>query len=151
MSAQLKIKVHKHCLNILDQKIAAGKKAMDQFQEAANSETKSTAGDKHETSRAMMQADREKAAMQLSNSHKMKPLLDKLKPEISSESIALGSLVNTDLGLIYIAVPLGGIDVDQEHIMVVSAVAPIGHAMLGKAEGDAFTVNGKEHTIAAVY
>jgi transcription elongation GreA/GreB family factor len=151
MSLKLKAQVHQHCLSILNQKIETGKKTMDQFQEAANSETKSTAGDKHETARAMMQADREKAAMQLSSTLKMKPLLTKLNPDTEQKTIALGSLVNTDLGFIYVAIPLGRVEVAGVQIMVVSAISPIGHAMLGKGEGDDFTVNGKHHTIIAAF
>ena len=60
----IKQKLHAHCLQFLTDRIAAIDKIMEECQRAANSESKTTAGDKHETNRAMMQLDRENHAVQ---------------------------------------------------------------------------------------
>ena len=45
-------------------------------QQAANEEGKSSAGDKYETGRAMMQIERDKAAQQLDEALKLKNIID---------------------------------------------------------------------------
>src|SRR5580700_4420568 len=52
-------------LDVLKQRIATAQEAMDQAQEAANSEEKSSAGDKYETGRAMGQLQKEMHGRQL--------------------------------------------------------------------------------------
>ena len=60
----MKLKIHSHCLQILNQKIEELSNALNTATESANNETKSSAGDKHETARAMMQIEQEKLGKQ---------------------------------------------------------------------------------------
>lgn len=150
MNSLSKQQVHARCLEILQGRIAESQKAMEGFQNAANNETKSTAGDKHETSRAMMQADRDKVAVQLGNLLKMKLLLQKLNPSISLEHVGLGSFVNTDKGSFYLAIPLGNVNVEENEIIVISAASPVARAMMGKSKGEQFEMNGVRRIIKEV-
>jgi predicted O-methyltransferase YrrM len=60
-----KKEIFEHCKNMLLQRIADGEKAVLDAQEAANSEEKSSMGDKYETGRAMSQLAREMSAKQV--------------------------------------------------------------------------------------
>ena len=68
---------------------------MNDAQLSANEEGKSSAGDKYETGRAMMQIEREKAANQLEEALKLKRIIDQLQPDVHHEIATLGSVVIT--------------------------------------------------------
>ena len=55
----LKQKIHTHCLHLLDNKIAELQKILRSLGESAANDTKSSAGDKHETARAMIHIEQE--------------------------------------------------------------------------------------------
>jgi hypothetical protein len=150
MSLELKKLVHAECRAVLERHIKEIRETMESFQEAANNEIKSTAGDKHETTRAMMQDDRDKTAALLANTVKMQPLLERINPDRKMETVGVGALVETDLGYLFVSVPLGSVDLEGKHIMVISPVSPVGHAMLEKGIGDSFVVNDKKHTILSI-
>src|ERR1700736_1647953 len=57
-------------LDLIGERMAAAKEAMEQAQEAANSEEKSSAGDKYETGRAMGHLQKDMHARQLAESVK---------------------------------------------------------------------------------
>ena len=61
-------------------------------QNALNSETKSSAGDKHETGRAMLQLEMEKASQQLAVVDEMKVDFDALNELASSSSASMVKL-----------------------------------------------------------
>ncbi|MFM7054197.1 MAG: hypothetical protein ACKOX7_05595, partial [Bacteroidota bacterium] len=48
---------HQHGMDLLAKRSEELRKAIDAIQQGANADTKSTAGDKHETARAMAQLD----------------------------------------------------------------------------------------------
>lgn len=61
----LKQQLISDCTKKLQQQIVSLKQLLDEVTEAVNNETKSSVGDKHETSRAMMQLEQEKLGKQL--------------------------------------------------------------------------------------
>ncbi len=118
-------------------------------QKALLSETKSSAGDKHETGRAMLQLEMEKASQQLAGINQMNIILNKVNLE-SSSTVKLGSLVNTDQANYFLAVSAGEIVVDTVKYYAISPSSPIGKLLLGKKVGE--TVNfAKEMLIKAIY
>ena len=74
--SEIKRKLYQHCINFVDKRIAAAKETIAMAQESANEDTKSSAGDKYETGRAMAQLEIEKTAGQLEEALKDKKLLD---------------------------------------------------------------------------
>ncbi|MEO0347846.1 MAG: 3-oxoacyl-ACP synthase, partial [Pseudomonadota bacterium] len=74
---------------------------IQEIKASLTSESKRTAGDKHETGRAMLQLEREKLGQQLSEAEKMQQLLRKVPIEIKRERVALGSMVKTDRATYY--------------------------------------------------
>ncbi|MBK6952885.1 MAG: hypothetical protein IPH24_12790 [Crocinitomicaceae bacterium] len=82
-SADLKSALYKSCLQYAQKRIGTAQAALDSAQEASNEESKSTAGDKHDTSRSMMQIEVEQASRQLSEAEKLR---DELSRVIISKS-----------------------------------------------------------------
>jgi hypothetical protein len=129
------------CKNILLQRITDGEKAMLEAQEAANSEEKSSMGDKYETGRAMSQLARDMSAKQVfENKQELHNLL-KLENILTQKTIIHGSIVYANNKIFYIAVGLGIVKINNESITVLSPKAPLAKLMLGKNVGDGFELN----------
>jgi len=106
------------------------------LQDALGSETKSSAGDKHETGRAMIQLEREKAGNRLAEIEKTKVILTKIDVLKPSEVSGLGSIVFTDQANYFISVSLGQIEVDGTVFYAISSQTPIGILLKGKRKDD---------------
>ena len=145
-----KQRVHAHCLSLVQQKIEGIEAAMREAQGAANEETKSSAGDKYETGRAMMHLEKEKLASQRAEAFKLQKVLGQIDAAKQSTQVALGSLVHTNRGWFFVAVGLGNIAIEQQSCFVISPAAPIGQAMWGRRVNDHFTFNGQTIEIATI-
>lgn len=119
--------------------------------ESRNNDTKSSAGDKFETGREMMQAELNKNQLQLDKNLKAKHDLNKIDSEQIFTKVEFGSLVITNLGNYFISLPLGRVTVDSEEVYCISLASPIGQAMANKSIADAFTFNGRSLTIEKIY
>lgn len=146
----VKIKLYELCVAFVEQRIASSQKAIEHAQLAANEETKSSAGDKYETGRAMMQLEIEKQSVQLAEAMKLKHVLSQINPEKTTETIQSGSLVSTDQGNFYISISAGKLDLEGMTYFAVSPVSPIGALLIGKKSGDAILLNGKTFTIRKI-
>ena len=119
-------------------------------QKALTSETKSSAGDKHETGRAMLQLEMEKAGQQLQGINQMKETLAKINIEKSSEIAHLGSIVSTNKISYYLSISAGQLTIESNTYFAISISSPIGRLLLGKKVGDSFTFNNNEMLITSV-
>lgn len=124
--------------------------AMNTAQAAANAEEKSSAGDKYETTRAMMQIERDKAAEQLEEGLKLKRVAESIKPQINNTRIGLGSLIMTDSVHFYIAISAGKVEIDDQSFLTVSAQAPIALDLLKLKPGDCFLFNKQKLIIREI-
>lgn len=124
--------------------------AMRAAQESANSETKSSAGDKYETGRAMAQLERDRHAQLLADAQRMLADLEKINPDATSLIVVPGSLVQTARGSFYISISAGKLTVDGADYFAVSAASPIGALLLGKRAGDAVVFNRMNYTVLSV-
>lgn len=123
------------------------KASMEAVQEAANNETKSSAGDKYETGRAMMQQEQDKAAAQLMEALKLKKVLDQLKTDKEHRQVQAGSLIFTNLGNFYIAASLGQLSLDGVAYMAISPVSPLAQQLLGLQTGGELNFNGRKFKV----
>ncbi len=147
-----KITLHQACLARIDQSIAAATQAMEDAQNSANQETKSSVGDKYETGRAMMQLEKDKFAQQLAQSQELRLQLEQLNPSNGySSSIQLGSLLRSNEGYYYLAVSLGKIMHEGKAVYVLSAAAPLGQVLLGKKVGDKIQFQGRRIEILELW
>jgi transcription elongation GreA/GreB family factor len=122
--------------------------ALSQATEASNQDSKSSAGDKHETGKAMMQLEQEKLGKQLQDINTQIELLHKIADSKNKSSAQLGSLVTTNHGRFYLAIGLGKIEIDVTPYFIISPQSPIGLQMVGKKVGEGFEVNGRNYTLA---
>lgn len=147
---RIKEELYQKCVEYVEQRIAACQKAIQHAQSAANEETKSSAGDKYETGRAMMQLEIEKQSVQLAEAMKLQQALTHIHPDKVHEQAELGSLVYTTQGTFYISISAGQIKVNNEVFFAVSPVSPIAARLLGNKQGYTFSFNGKEYSIQSV-
>ena len=73
-----KQKIFAACLASLDEKINSLKTSLLELEEGSENDTKSSAGDKHETARAMMQIEQEKLGKQLNELLEQKNSVEKI-------------------------------------------------------------------------
>src|SRR6188768_3737778 len=103
----LKQQIHAHYLQIINDKINFLQQVLADLKESSSNETKSTAGDKHETALAMLQIEQANVGAQLQDILDKKAALEKIDPEFSSAKIINGSLIKTDKGYLFISTALG--------------------------------------------
>ena len=146
----LKQELYALCTDYINNKEADIRKVIDEAREAANNETKSSAGDKYETGRETMQQEIDLNLTRLNELKKLKVALDRILPDQKSGTVVPGSAVFTNNGNYYIAISAGVLKVGGLEFYAVSAASPIGNALTGKKVGDSFSWNGKQYTVAEV-
>ncbi|MBD0823265.1 3-oxoacyl-ACP synthase [Aestuariibaculum marinum] len=144
---EIKQALYNQCEILVSKRLDVVKQQIAQIQESLTSETKSTAGDKHETGRAMLQLEREKAGQQLAEINKIKQVLSKIDIKASATKVSLGSVVFTSQANYFIAVSLGELKVDEDVFYAISPSTPIGQLLLGKAVHDDINFRGNGFTI----
>lgn len=146
----VKHKLYQACLEFTDTQISTLKSAIKATQQSANEETKSTAGDKYETGRAMAQLEVEKFQSQLAEALKMKQKLQQISVEENTDIVRPGSIVFTSLGNFYIAINTGQHQIDNMIFHTVSAASPIAQKLLGLKVGEIASHNHQEFTLVKI-
>lgn len=139
-----------HCLYLAMEKVNALQAELSSTQESATSEGKSTAGDKHETGRAMMHLEQEKLHKQLAEAQILGAELERIDSTLKHTKAGLGSLIATNKGLFFIAAGLGKVQFDGTSYFVVSAMAPIAAQFIGKCAGEKVKMNEVVYEILGV-
>ncbi len=129
------------CQNYVVERERTVNQTISSHQKALSSETKSSAGDKHETGRAMLQLEMEKAGQQLTAIDQMKSVLAKIKLKDKHTHVKLGSLVTTDQNNYFLAISSGEILIENQKYYAISSASPIGQLLLGKKVGDEIVFN----------
>lgn len=127
------------------------KAALAELKEALASEDSNSAGDKHETGRSMIDLEQEQLSGQLKQSLDLKDSLERLAPRQKTEAVVAGSLVETSMGIFYIAVGLGKVTVDGQLCYVISTDSPIGQALLGHVPGETIGFNERQISILSLH
>lgn len=146
----LKQALYNHCQAYVDERLARIRKAIKVAQDAANEESKSSMGDKYETTRAMMHLEKEKLSGQLQEAEQLNRALTQINHQPTA-NVQLGSLVEASTGIFYIAVSVGKVVLAGKTYFVVSPASPIGKALFGKAAGEEINFNGRKIILKAVY
>ncbi len=149
MDIGIKKELLSYCLRQIEGRLEETAFAIQQAQEAIESETKSSAGDKYETSREMIQQDLNRYHTQLLQSKKDWVVLQKMETEIK-EKVEIGAIVVTDKVTYFMAVSLGQQRVEGMNFMVISPSSPIGKLLLGREVGDQIVFNGTKQSITAI-
>lgn len=137
----IKRELYDACLHFVNSRMETVKNVIASNKKALFSETKSSAGDKHETGRAMLQLEMEKAGQQLAGINQMEAVLAKVSVENKSTIVCLGSLVITNKANYYLAISAGKLTIESKDYFAVSTNSPIGKQLLGKKVGDIIPFN----------
>ncbi len=143
----LKKELHRLCINYVQKRIDTVRYAINATQQAANEETKSSAGDKYETGRAMMQQETDRNQAQLNEANKLMVALNHINAGTRFKTAETGSLVVTNNGKFYIAISAGILILNGESYFAVSPASPIALKLKGQKVGDEFSLNGKIYRI----
>lgn len=120
---------------------------VDEIAASRNDQTKSSAGDKHETSRALAQAELDRASVQLSKARSLRASFGQMDFEKTHEVVQAGCLVETQDGLFLLAAAVGKVTVHKSTCHVISPASPLGQSLLDKRKGDSFTFQSRQITI----
>lgn len=143
----LKKALFTQCETFVDKRLQTVEEIIISNQKALQSETKSSAGDKHETGRAMLQLEMEKASQQLAGINQMKEILNRIDVAKFSKNAHLGSIVLTDKGNYFLAISAGKLTVSGKDFYAISVSSPIGRLLLGKKTGEEVLFNQKKINI----
>ncbi|HEY4334906.1 MAG TPA: hypothetical protein VGM89_03390 [Puia sp.] len=136
-----KVRLKRWAIDFLSQRIATSTEAMRDAQDAANSEEKSSAGDKYETGRAM--------------GHLQKDMYARQRAEQVRELAALHAVsevvMRTDAVDFFIGIGLGKQTIDGRAVVFLSPQAPLALSLQGKKAGDPVIFQRETLTIRVVF
>ena len=144
---EIKCRLYEKCHESVQQRIANAQLAVENATESGNDETKSSAGDKHETGRAMAQLEQEKSGKQLHEALELKKMLDRISIDQESKIVSPGSLVITNNGNFYISISIGKIIIEDIIYFAISPATPIANLLMGKTKNHTFVFNTQSYKI----
>lgn len=147
---EIKLNLLAQCQAILSNKEDLLLKQLSELSEALLSEQKSTAGDKHETGRAMLQLEQEQLSKQLSDVQLLIQDFTSINYLNKSHKIISGSLVKTNRGYFLLSVGIGKIKQNDLEVFVISPQSPIGKEFMHKTIHDTFEFNGTKYNIELI-
>lgn len=147
INSETKKQICTYLQKMLSEKAEMAIQAIESAKESRNKDTKSSAGDKYETGRAMMQIEIEKNEVQLSKAMNLQKEISKIDLIKKYSEVEFGSLLQTNHGLYFISIGLGKIVVDSENYFAISLASPIGLVLRGKTIGDEVPFQGRNYII----
>ena len=147
---KIKQQLHLKCQELLQNRLRIVEKSMNDIYNNLESETKSTAGDKHETGRAMLHLEREKLGHQLAIINNQLQVFNKINLEAQISRVVLGSLVYTTQANYFISVSMGELKAGKIRAYAISAMSPVGQALMLKAVDETVFYNNQEIKILKI-
>ena len=142
-----KHQVYERYLQLINEKFNALQLILNELNDSAKNETKSTAGDKHETALAMLQIEQENTRNKLKEIKEQKLQLDRIDINLKSEKIIKGSLIKTNHGYLFLSIALGKITVEHQQIIALSPQSPLGLKLVGAKINDEIELNNLKYVI----
>lgn len=146
----LKSALYQLCFNFIQNRIENIEYSLQQARQASNDDTKSSAGDKYETTREMMQQEMDRNGKLLYEAGQQKIALQQIENVEAAETVKNGNLVVTSSGNFYISISAGELNLQGIKYFAVSQASPIGKAFLAKKVGDEFSFNGKTYLVKEI-
>ena len=138
------------CADYVEERVSRLQSSIKDLEHDLGNETKSSAGDKYETSREMMNTEINKLQNQLQSFKKLKEVLAVIENRKASTTVQLGSIVKTSAANYFISIPVGEIMVEEEKFYAIGLNSPIEKLLLGKQEGEQFVFQQKEFSIKKI-
>jgi transcription elongation GreA/GreB family factor len=139
-----------HCRTSILERIKHIELAIEASRQTAGNETKSSSGDKYETTRAMMHLEIEKLSAQLYEAREDLRRVDQITLR-DTTTVQPGSLVYTSHAVFFISLSAGKVSLDGKDYMLISSLTPVGRALKGKTSGDSVEVNSRSFTILEIH
>ena len=141
-----KSQIQANLRSILENTLEEARREYLLAKESRDSDTKSSAGDKFETGREMMQREMDKLSALVDNTLNSIAKLDRIADLPASMVISEGSLVETDQETYFISIGYGKLD----SIYAISIESPLGDELKGKRVGDRIEMRGRNITIKSI-
>ena len=145
-----KQKVYSQYLQSINNKIGLLRSTLNDLKESSSNETKSTAGDKHETALAMLQIEQKNVNQQLKEALDQKILLEQVNSAFSKQEAGSGALLKTNRGYLFLSIALGKIIVDGVAIIAISPRSPLGQKLIGLKVDNTAEINGIQYMIESI-
>ena len=124
--------------------------AVASLTESRDANMKSSAGDKHETSRAKIQIEIDQLSRQLNHVQWQKNNLSNMDINQIHNEADVGSLIKTDKGYFLISIGWGRIQIRDEYYFVISVGSPIGRLLQNKKKGDSVQFRNTTYDILSI-
>lgn len=145
-----KAEIHSFLMQYLDKKRQDLVGLMNALKESGEADTKSSAGDKHETGKAMVHLEQEKLSSSLLNIEEDLKRLSQLNTAEGDDFVKAGSLVFTQHATLYIGIGLGPIQIGDQQLIMLNQGAPLAKMFLGKKMGDQVVFNQQHYKIEKI-
>jgi hypothetical protein len=149
-NSSIKQELLEACKKTITERIGMIKKNLESVRESRNNETKSSAGDKFETARAMLQIEEDNYQKQLHQALLLKNQLEQIKINSQTGRADLGSLVITGKEEYFISIGLGEITLGDKSYYCISPASPIGQKIMKQHVGFQFNFNGRDFEIKEI-
>ena len=145
-----KQQIHAHYTDTINSKILMLQQTLADLKESGCNETKSTAGDKHETALAMLQIEQANTRAQLHDAQEQQAALVTINIDVFTKKVLPGSYVKTNKGNFYISVALGKLIIDGETVTAISPQSPLGAKLMGCCVHDTVTINTHTYLVESI-
>ncbi len=115
---------------------------LENLDEAAAAESKSSAGDKYETGREMIAQSRVVIERNLAETKASLEAIERMAAAPLRAKVLFGSMVETTLGWYLVGASLGELEADGIVVRTISLASPLGSALKGKGVGDSIPWRG---------
>jgi transcription elongation GreA/GreB family factor len=146
----LKARAFEICRELIAARRQQYELALQELTLSMGSETKSSAGDKYETGRAMIHIEQDAIRRQLAEVLSQGAVLDTIDAGIRHSRIGPGSLVRAGGTYYFLSTALGKVIVDGQVVFALSAQSPLGARLAGNTAGGVVEQNGRQLRIEEV-
>jgi hypothetical protein len=132
---------------IQKQKIKSLELLINSTKESRDTANKSSAGDKHETSRAKIQTEIDNYSRQLNLAINNLYVIEQLDNSKKYNLVTQGSLITTDNGIFFISIGIGKLEIKSNNYFIISLLSPVGSVMKGLSKNETFLFRGIKYSI----
>lgn len=142
-----KQEVFQYVRQAIAERIEMLQQGLSDLADSLANETKSSAGDKYETARAMLHIEQDTIRKQLAESMTQKAVMDRIVVDNHADHIIPGSLVAIAEDYYFLSVALGKLVIRGKMVFALSARSPLGGRLMNSRVGDKIVINSAECVI----
>jgi len=147
----LKTSLKHYCVTLLEERLNTANDLIAAAQESANNDSKSSAGDKYETSRAMGHLQKEMYQLQAARIRQELLIAGSTELKLCAGAVKAGAIVLADDILVFVSVGLGRKVVAGRTVLFLSEDAPFYKDLYLKNVNDTITIAKQLYTIRDIW